>query len=221
MAKSKMLKDFAQNKIELESLLKQLKLLLVDLGKEELVDWINHEIEGYPANANLPEYRECPGILKGSFLNFNTQCKNVPIPLRSDSPEAIKEHTSKVYFREGVSALKVLQTSNGKICASIPGDLLPSIQSCSAVSMTYLLHADIEVSDTIPSSILSTIENKAMDILILLEKEFGCLDDLSIDISGKDENEIEKIANNITIIINDNHVEIGDDNTIKNSTISG
>lgn len=221
MAKSKMLKDFAQNKIELESLLKQLKLLLVDLGKEELVDWINHEIEGYPANANLPEYREYPGILKGSFLNFYTQCKNVPIPLKSDSPEVVKEHTSKVYFREGVSALKKLQTSNGKIHASIPGDLLPSIQSCSAVSMTYLMNADIEVSDTIPSSILSTIENKAMDILILLEKEFGCLDDLSIDISEKDENEIEKIANYITIIINDNHVEIGDDNTIKNSTISG
>lgn len=53
MAKSKMLKEFAQNKIELESLLKQLKLLLVDLGKEELVDWVNYEIEGYPANANL------------------------------------------------------------------------------------------------------------------------------------------------------------------------
>ena len=154
-------------------------------------------------------------------INYNVQCKNVPIPLKHDSPEVVKEYTRKVRFREGVTALKKLQMSNGKIYASIPGELLPSIQSCAAVSMTYLMHADIEVSDTIPSSILSTIENKAMDILILLEKEFGCLDDLSIDISEKDEKEIEKIAKSITIIINDNHVEIGDDNTIKNSTISG
>ncbi len=221
MAKSKMLKEFAQNKIELESLLKQLKLLLVDLGKEELVDWVNYEIEGYPANANLPEYREYPGILKGTFLNYHTQCSNVPIPLKPNSPEVVKECTSKVSFREGVTALKKLQTSNGKISASIPGDLLFSIQKYSAVSMTYLMSADIVVSDTIPNSILSTIENKAMDILILLEKEFGCLDDLSIDISERDEKEIEQIANNITIIINDNHIEMGNDNTIKNSTING
>ena len=57
MAKSKMLKEFAKNEIELESLLKQLKLLLVDLGKEDLVDWVNYEIEGYPNEVCLPEYK--------------------------------------------------------------------------------------------------------------------------------------------------------------------
>ena len=41
MAKSKLLKEFAQNKIEFESLLKQLKIMLVDLEKEDLVKWVN------------------------------------------------------------------------------------------------------------------------------------------------------------------------------------
>lgn len=63
MAKSKMLKEFAQNKIELESLLKQLKLLLVE----------------------------------GTFLNYHTQCSNVPIPLKPNSPEVVKECTSVLY----------------------------------------------------------------------------------------------------------------------------
>lgn len=221
MAKSKLLKEFAQNKIEFESLLKQLKIMLVDLEKEDLVKWVNYEIEGYPDEACLPKYRERSGILKGSFLNYHTQCKNVTIPLKPDAPDVVKEYTSKVYFREGVAALQKLQSSNGKVCFSIPGNQLISLQQCSAVSMTYLMSAWIEVSDTILNSILSTIENKVMDILILLEKEFGCLDSLSIDLSEKDDKEIEQITNSITIIIYDNSVGIGDNNTIKNSTING
>jgi len=221
MKKSKMLKDFAQNKIELETILKQLKLLLVDLEKDELVKWIDYEIEGYPTSSEVPKYREYPGILKGSFLNYGAQCKNVPIPLKSDTPEIVKESTRKVAFREGVSALKKLKESSGSVYASIPGDLLISIQQCAAVSMTYLMKAEIEVSDTVPYSILSAIENKVMDILLLLEKEFGSLDELYLDLTGKDNDEIEKIANNITIIIYDKHVEIGNDNVIKNSKING
>ncbi len=221
MAKSKMLKEFAQNKIDLESLLKQLKLLLTDLGKEDLIEWVNYEIEGYPNDDKLPEYRKYPGILKGTFLNYNTQCKNVPIPLKPDTPDVVKEHTRNVFFREGVSALGKLKDSSGSVYMSIPGDLLLPIQKYSAVSMTYLMSAGIEVSDTVPYSILSTIENKAMDILLLLEKEFGCLDDLSIDLSQTDNQEIDRIAKSITVVIYDNHIEIGDQNTIKNSTLNG
>lgn len=221
MAKSKMIKEFAQNKIDLESLLKQLKLLLMDLGKEELIEWVNYEIEGYPDSDNLPDYRKHSGILKGTFLNHSMQCKNIPIPLKADAPEIVKEHTRNVFFREGVSALEKLKDSKGSVYASIPGDLLLPIQKYSAISMTYLMSAEIEVSDTVPYSILSTIENKSMDILLLLEKEFGCLDDLSIDLSQTNNQEIERIAKNITIVIYDNHVELGDKNTIKNSTLNG
>lgn len=101
------------------------------------------------------------------------------------------------------------------------GDYLPKIQAYSAVSMTYLMNAYLEISGTVICSILSSVENKVMDILLLLENEFGYLDELSIDLSDKDGEELEKIVNNITIIINDNHVELGDNNTIKDSKLNG
>lgn len=80
MARSKILKDYALNKTDLESILKQLKLLLIDFRKKELVEWIDNEIEGYSESTSVPSYRECKGLLKGSFLNYTTQCKNLPIP---------------------------------------------------------------------------------------------------------------------------------------------
>jgi len=220
MVKSKLIKDFARNTIDLESALKQLKLLLVDLNKKELVDWVNYELQGYPENVEIPSYRTHSGSLKGTFLNFNTQCKNVPIPLKTDTPGEIKEYTEKVRFKESISSLKRLQLGKGQVELSLPGNLLPSIQMCSAVSMTYLMSASIQISDIAITEILSTVENKIMDIFIALEEEFGPLDNLEIDLSNSDDNDIQKTQKIIYNIIYDNHIEIGDNNKIKNSSFN-
>lgn len=55
---------------------------------------------------------------------------------------------------------------------------------------------------------------------MILEKEFGCLDELDIDTSVKSEEEIKAINNRIFVLVyNDNSVSVGDGNKIKNSTI--
>lgn len=221
MARSQLIKDFAKNQIDLESMLRQLKLLLIDLGKDELVDWIRYELEGYPTEVDLPSYRIFNGVLKGSFLNFRVQCNSVPIPLKSDTPNAIIDFTSKVYMREGISALKALDSDSGCIYMPIPGNLLPPIQHYAAVSMTYLTSATIEASNTVVKSVLASVENKIMDILILLESEFGCIDELELDVSSLEKSELERVQADISVIVFDNHVEVGDNNTIKNSTLNG
>ena len=69
-------------------------------------------------------------------------------------------------------------------------------------------------------NILATIENKLMESLLLLEEEFGNLDDLDIDTSTKTTQQLEDIANKIIIIIyNDQSVTIGNNNKIKNTQI--
>lgn len=219
MAKSKIIKELAKSQVDLESIMKQLKILLLDLGKDDYIEWINHELQGYPTNEDLPEYRRCGGVLKGSFLNGWTQCTEISIPLVDDTPDEVRRFTSKVYFTEGISALKQLQSGSGMITVSMPGDVLPYIQKYSAVSMTCLFSAKVEVSEIAVTRILSIIENKVMDILLLLEKEFGCLDDLDLNISGTSDMDIEKVKSDISLIIYDKHIELGNNNTIKNSDI--
>ena len=76
-------------------------------------------------------------------------------------------------------------------------------------------------SEHIISNIFSNIENKLLDILILLEREFGSLDELDIDVTTKSEEELKNINNQILVLIyNDYSVSIGDGNKIKDTTIA-
>ena len=48
MAKSQIIKDLANGKVDTQTALKRTKVLLQDLENDDLLDWVNYEIEGYP-----------------------------------------------------------------------------------------------------------------------------------------------------------------------------
>jgi hypothetical protein rflaF_00555 len=64
------------------------------------------------------------------------------------------------------------------------------------------------------------VENLLLETFLMLEKEFGVLDDLDIEWDGKTEDEQKVIIEKITVIFQDNSVSIGNGNKIKNSTIA-
>ena len=54
-----------------------------------------------------------------------------------------------------------------------------------------------------------------------LEKQFGNLDELDIDVDNKSEQELKEIVNHIYVLIyNDQSVIIGNDNEFNNSNIA-
>lgn len=58
-------------------------------------------------------------------------------------------------------------------------------------------------------------------MLMILEKEFGCLDDLDIDTTVKSEEELKTINEQIFVLVySDNSVSIGSGNKIKDATIA-
>ena len=70
-------------------------------------------------------------------------------------------------------------------------------------------------------NIFSVIENMLLDILLLLEKEFGSLDELDIDVSCKTAEELQSISKEMHVLIyNDYSVKVGDNNKIKESSIA-
>jgi hypothetical protein len=81
--------------------------------------------------------------------------------------------------------------------------------------------ARVEIADQCINNVFSNIENRLLEILMFLEKEFGVLDDLDIDVDSKSDKEKEKIVKQLHVIIfNDNRVSIGDGNRIKDSNIA-
>ena len=70
-------------------------------------------------------------------------------------------------------------------------------------------------------NIFPKVENKLLDILRYLEKQFGNLDELDIDVNNKSEQELKEIVNHIYVLIyNDQSVTIGNDNEFNNSNIA-
>ena len=228
MAKSQIIKDLANSSIDLSTALKRAKVLFSELGNEELLNWVNCEISGYPEDASLPDYRILRGNLVGSYMKgsmaSHLKWTNVSIPL-GKMPEEVKEELLSIYLFEGVDALKHLiqinEKSEKRLGKQIPADYFPVFNKYNNDPFMIITSARVEVSMHNLANIISIIENKLLDSLLLLEKEFGNLDELDIDLSGKSSSEIEEIANKISVLIyNDNSITIGDKNKIQDTSIN-
>lgn len=226
MSHSKILKDLVNNDIALEIALKRTKLLLSKLNNKEIDDWVTSELIGYADSAELPEYRVIKGTLIGNYFRGTPtnylSYKNASIPLGRMSKD-MQNKVLNIEFTDSVAALKALASpkqNSSHISKAIPADCYQMISHEIGDPLLSILSAHVDVGCHEVDNILSKVENILIDILIKLEKEFGNLDELDIDTSEKREDELKRIAKEISIIINDNSVTIGDGNTIKGSNIS-
>ena len=65
---------------DLGPILLRLRLLAARIGSQPLAEWVRHESEGYPPDADLPNYRFIPVSFTASFSGpFGSGIKNAPI----------------------------------------------------------------------------------------------------------------------------------------------
>ena len=228
MARSNIIKDLANGKVDTMVALKRAKVLLSDFENEAILNWINNELIGYPADADLPDYRKTRGNLFGSYykgsMASHITYKNVSLPL-GKMPEDFQESLLTIQFRESVDSLsKLLEDSAAKkaqLGKIVPADLFQSLALFNNDPYMIITSARVVFDAQSIKRIFAAIENRLLDILILLEKEFGNLDELDLDCSSKSEDDIKKISDRIAVIIyNDMRVTIGDNNKIKDSKIA-
>ena len=228
MAKSRIIKDLANNDVDTTTALKRAKVLFSELENQELLNWVNFELVGYPSDVSLPDYRIVKGNLRGSYFKGSManhmKCTNVSLPL-GNMPENIKDTLLSVYFCEGIDALKQLaersDAEGSQLGKEIPADFFPVLATYNKDPFMNVIAARVVVGSHHIHNIFSTIENRLLDAFILLEKEFGNLDDLDLDASSKTPEEVRDIADKITVIVyNDHSVNIGDGNKIRGSTIA-
>lgn len=228
MAKSKIIKDLANSKVDTMTALKRTKVLLSEVGDDEVKKWINYEITGYPSDVKLPEYRIAKGGLFGSYFKGSMASHmtwtNVSIPLGS-MPDEQQDMLLTAEFREGVEALKQLERNisvkDSHLSRVIPADLFPLIAHYNNDPYMMITSARVIIGEQFLTNIFSEIENRLLDILLLLEKEFGNLDDLDLDVTSKAPEELQEIGDKINYIVYQDHrVTIGNDNSIKGSTIA-
>lgn len=228
MARSSIIKDLANGKVDTMVALKRAKVLLSDFEDEAILNWINYELIGYPDDVELPDYRKTRGNIFGSYykgsMASHVTFTNISLPL-GNMPEDLQDSLLTIQFRESVDSLyKLLEdstTKKGQLGKIVPADLFPSLALFNQDPYMIITSARVVFDAQSIKRIFAAIENRLLDILILLEKEFGNLDELDLDCSSKSEDDIKMISDRIAVIIyNDMRVTIGDNNKIKDSKIA-
>lgn len=196
MAKSKLIKDLATNKISIEEILQRMLIITNDLNISEIKEWIISELNGYSDIETLPDYRKnVANIIMYSGINGALQMKNQPLSIHS-FPEECRDTIRSPKIMESISTIeKTLEnedivgidlTSFAKIIYNFTGI------KCYKIFQEYSL--------TTYSEIISNVKNKSLLMLLELEKEFGNLDDLDIEIDNITEDKVKNIKDNFSSI---------------------
>jgi hypothetical protein len=216
MAKSKIIKELANNEIPLEVAINRLYIIASDIGNGDLAQWAEKELNGYTTDDTVPPYRIVKNtIFRYSGINGRMQATNAPLPLM----ELLKGEDLSLFnmvIHDGIKTIEGLtfnDTQYGKdLTWAAP--MIYNMTGLQCYSITQI------VPKNALESTLNTVKTMLLKVLIQLDKSYGCLDDLDIDITGKTPEEVTRINTIINnYIFTDNSVQIGDKNKIENTDI--
>lgn len=160
-----------QEDADLGPILLKLRLLAARLGSQPLAEWVKHESEGYPPEAEIPDYR----ILSVSYIAnfsgpFGSGIQNAPI-----SPYLVEKFAGKQWvryeMRDSIAAVDDLLTTSTKggslginaanLILLLQGKVYPDY-ACNSVSGT--------ISRSALAAIRHSVRSRVLELTIELEK---------------------------------------------------
>jgi hypothetical protein len=157
-----------QENPDLGTILLKLRFLASRLGSEPLEDWVKYEAEGYPRDADVPEYRLAGLSYRGSWSGpFGSGINNAPIPSYLIEKHASK-HWTQYKVRESIASVQEMAAS-GKTLGINASDLILLLQgkvyedwACNSISA--------EMSPVAPREIVQAVRARILELTIELEK---------------------------------------------------
>ncbi|WP_457592831.1 AbiTii domain-containing protein [Hydrogenimonas sp.] len=156
---------------DLGTILLKLRLLAARLGSDILEEWVKHESEGYPKDAEVPSYRIVGVTYRGTFSGpFGAGIKNAQIPQYLIEKYA-GESWTKFEVRESIAAVDemVKKSADGGSFGIDASNLILLLQgkidegyACNDVSGS--------ISPTAFYEILQTVRSRILELTIELEK---------------------------------------------------
>lgn len=195
MPKSQIIKDLVEDAVPLEKSLNRLFVLAKDISNNQLAVWAIKELNGYSTKDDIPEYRKTKN-LKLMFTGFirNVQVSNVPLQTSILSAETI-ESIQTIIMYDGIRYISELASSENAPSRTFPS-LINEIAKATGNAMQC-----VSISQVVPlaflQSICSSVKEKMITALLEMEKKYGNLDGLGVDITKK--NQIQIDADNAVI----------------------
>jgi len=159
---------------DLETLLRKCRVLATRLKHEELKMWVSRELEGYPRDVALPDYRKCGGQCFGTFFGeFGRGIKNCPIQT-SDIPDDLQDSLTHYWFRDGVGALtNLVQTVDGPTLQfGWPAEASHIIRPTNLADDLVLAQGWMNVDKSRLVGILSIVRNRILSFALEIEAAY-------------------------------------------------
>ncbi|MCC7571315.1 hypothetical protein KO465_08350 [Candidatus Micrarchaeota archaeon] len=218
MAKSKLIKELANNEISLEIALNRIIIIAADIDNPKLTQWAERELNGYAYEDDLPSYR----IAKGATILYSglsgyitiTNAKLAIYNLFDTNNPKEKEMLDLIMNRKICEGIATVEKAANDSNSSRSYDLMFIAGLVLAKTGVQCTSISQSVSSVVYENIVNNLKTTILKILLELDKSFDGLDELDIDISTKSDEDVE----NVNKIIN-NYIYIGDNNSIKGTTI--
>ena len=212
--------EAVDGKADLATLLRKCRVLAARLRNDEFRNWVQHELDGYPPEAELPEYRKMSAQSFGHFSGaFGSGLKNAPIPIMC-IPEEYREFVTNVEFRNGIGSLQdLISHSDGNaLHVNWPADLVAIVASRIYENMN-LGQAWKAIPSTAIVGILDTVRNRILNFVLEIE---SAAPDTDEETTSSPDLTPEQVGNvfNTYIMGNVGNVASGSSNVEQNATIT-
>lgn len=209
MAKSQIIKDLINKKAELTQALERVLVIAMEINDADTVKWVKQEKNGYSENDAIPSYRRVSLIPMGSYQMvgwghiYTYQHRALPT---LGVPEEIKELYQNHHFKQGLSQIiEQYNESKGnenRIGIPIQPEHYYMFEKDTNINITnaYLYYSQFDLE-----KIIDAVRTRTIELLVLLEKNFGVLDDLDISIDDYKNEEILKLQEACAMVINGNN----------------
>lgn len=189
MPKSQIIKDIVEDRVSLEQSLNRLYILARDVKNEPLAQWATKELNGYTTEDVLPDYRKERNLeLKYSGINNRFQMTNQPVQ-NGWLPEEVIESLSDIQIREGIHSVYDFAASSMTVTRDL-SYLAGTIYRATNGGVQCLSIQQI-IPNVLFQKVCDTVKHKMIEALLELEKKYGCLDELGIDVSDKKPYQLE------------------------------
>lgn len=226
MAKSKIIKDLIGRKIKLTQALERVLVIAMEMNDGDTIKWVKQEKSGYSESDTVPDYRIVSLTPMGSYnivsMGYLHTFNNHALPTIGLST-AIKDAIEHHKFTQGISQIidqyDSMNDETAKYGIAIPPEYYHMFEEGTNITVTnaYWHYTKFDLE-----KIIDAVRTRTIELLVLLEKNFGVLDDLDITLEDYNSNEIRKLQEACAMVINGNNsgdTYIITDSKIKKSII--
>ena len=186
------------------------KVLLHKIGHQELIGWVNSELNGYPDKEDLPQYRILPAQVLVNASNMAYRVTSHPVPL-GHLTKKMRNAYETARMDQSLAVLEQLASKEGgSLRAPIPMEVNGLIGE--GLDNGYQVEqAWCNIQQSALASIFVQVRSRLLDFILELKDEFG---DIDSDQEIKDKSDLIDaprifsnaiFGDNTTIIVGNNN----------------